>query len=79
MLSWCGHSCDCLAGSLLCAWVCHAGIMACPEGKTKDGFELQFGTNHLGHFLLFQLLKATLLALSTPSFQSRVVIKLPLR
>ena len=30
----------------------NAGIMACPQGATADGFELQFGTNHLGHFLL---------------------------
>jgi NAD(P)-dependent dehydrogenase (short-subunit alcohol dehydrogenase family) len=30
----------------------NAGIMACPQGATTDGFELQFGTNHLGHFLL---------------------------
>ncbi len=30
----------------------NAGIMACPQGTTVDGFELQFGTNHLGHFLL---------------------------
>ncbi len=30
----------------------NAGIMACPQGTTQDGFELQFGTNHLGHFVL---------------------------
>lgn len=29
----------------------NAGIMACPQGKTADGFETQFGTNHLGHFV----------------------------
>lgn len=30
----------------------NAGIMATPKGTTKDGFESQFGTNHLGHFVL---------------------------
>merc|ERR1719492_8795 len=34
----------------------NAGIMACPQMKTKDGFEMQLGTNHIGHFLLTNLL-----------------------
>ncbi|KAF2753448.1 oxidoreductase [Pseudovirgaria hyperparasitica] len=34
----------------------NAGIMATPMGLTKEGYEIQFGTNHMGHFLLTRLL-----------------------
>jgi NAD(P)-dependent dehydrogenase (short-subunit alcohol dehydrogenase family) len=40
----------------------NAGVMACPFGHTADGFETQFGTNHLGHFLLTALLYPALQA-----------------
>jgi NAD(P)-dependent dehydrogenase (short-subunit alcohol dehydrogenase family) len=42
----------------------NAGIMAAPRSRTADGFELQFGTNHLGHFALTGLLM--------PAFNQRV-------
>ncbi len=40
----------------------NAGVMATPQSYTVDGFERQFGTNHLGHFLLAQLLLPALRA-----------------
>jgi NAD(P)-dependent dehydrogenase (short-subunit alcohol dehydrogenase family) len=51
----------------------NAGVMASPEGRTKDGFELQMGTNHLSHFLLAKLLLPTIRASSTPAFASRII------
>lgn len=44
----------------------NAGVMACPFGRTVDGFETQFGTNHLGHFLLSGRLLPALLAGDAP-------------
>jgi len=41
--------------------ILNAGVMACPYGKTKDGFETQFGTKVLGHFLLANLLLPSLI------------------
>ncbi|KAK6224572.1 WW domain-containing oxidoreductase [Colletotrichum tabaci] len=53
----------------------NAGIMAIQTLQyTKDGHELQFGTNHLSHFLFFELLKPALLAATTPEFHSRVIV-----
>jgi NAD(P)-dependent dehydrogenase (short-subunit alcohol dehydrogenase family) len=40
------------AGKSFDVIIANAGVMACPKGNTADGFETQFGTNHLGHFVL---------------------------
>jgi NAD(P)-dependent dehydrogenase (short-subunit alcohol dehydrogenase family) len=49
--------------------ICNAGVMYPPKQTTQDGFELQFGTNHLGHFALTGLLLEQML----PVPGSRVV------
>ena len=48
----------------------NAGVGACPEMKSEDGFELQFGTNHIGHFHLTK----ELLPLLRKTGKSRVVV-----
>lgn len=52
----------------------NAGVMIPPLTRTKEGYELQMGTNHFGHFLLTELLKDVLEKSSSPDAPSRVVI-----
>jgi NAD(P)-dependent dehydrogenase (short-subunit alcohol dehydrogenase family) len=40
--------------------IANAGVMACPKSETGDGFETQFGTNHLGHFVLMNRIASLL-------------------
>jgi NAD(P)-dependent dehydrogenase (short-subunit alcohol dehydrogenase family) len=52
----------------------NAGVMALPEGLTTEGYEIQFGTNHVGHALFTQLLLPTLEETAAlPSADVRVV------
>ncbi|KAE8351363.1 hypothetical protein BDV28DRAFT_137226 [Aspergillus coremiiformis] len=54
--------------------ILNAGTMANPPELTKEGFEIQLGTNHIGHFLLTQLLLPTLKkTVASPASDVRVV------
>ncbi len=50
------------AGKRFDVIIANAGVMACPKGTTVDGFETQFGTNHLGHFVLVNRIASLLKA-----------------
>ena len=51
----------------------NAGIMACPAGLTKEGYEIQLGTNHLGHALLTKLLSPILEKTAETKNDARIV------
>lgn len=51
----------------------NAGIMATPAGLTKNGYELQFGTNHMGHALLTKLLLPVLQKTAKEQGEARIV------
>ncbi|KAK9803584.1 hypothetical protein WJX72_002288 [[Myrmecia] bisecta] len=54
-------------GQPLDVLVNNAGVMACPELQTAEGYELQLGVNHLGHFLLTSMLLPLLTQSDRPS------------
>lgn len=51
----------------------NAGVMMCPNWKTEDGFDMQFGTNHLGHFLLTELLMPLIRKSEASGFHPRII------
>ncbi|EMC94066.1 hypothetical protein BAUCODRAFT_36537 [Baudoinia panamericana UAMH 10762] len=51
----------------------NAGVMALPPGQTKDGYEIQFGTNHVGHALLAKLLTPTMEATAKRTGDVRLI------
>ena len=54
----------------------NAGVMAMPFSLTEDGYEIQFGTNHMGHFLLTKLLMPRLLRTAEESGSDVRIINL---
>jgi len=54
----------------------NSGIMNTDESKTKDGFESQFGTNHLGHFYFLNSLvpKLVVTKKTEPAFKPRIIL-----
>lgn len=60
------------AGVALC--LCNAGIMMTPHQATRQGFELQFGVNHVAHFVLTECLIPALRRAGTPTQPARVVV-----
>ncbi|MFK7917318.1 MAG: SDR family NAD(P)-dependent oxidoreductase [Ilumatobacter sp.] len=54
------------SGAAVDVLINNAGVMACPFGRTANGFEMQFGTNHLGHFELTRTMMPALLAAEQP-------------
>lgn len=54
--------------------ILNAGVMALPPGVTEEGYELQFGTNHMGHALLTKLLMPTMLQTTSITKSARIVV-----
>lgn len=52
----------------------NAGVMLCPDWKTEDGFDMQMGTNHLGHFLLTELVMPLIKKSAASGHHPRIVI-----
>ncbi|WP_049926299.1 oxidoreductase [Halopiger goleimassiliensis] len=64
---------DRIADADLDVLINNAGVMAIPRSETEDGFETQFGVNHLGHFTLTGLLLESLLERSDDDPPARIV------